>query len=286
MNKKRSFFGKRSIKTIFGTWTGRKWKKKMNIFLSMMIFIMGTFFGSFFTLAVYRIPLKKDITHEHSFCPNCGHKLGTLDLIPIFSYLFLRGKCRYCGEKVRIRYLLLEVLSGIVFLLAYLSFHIQNSSLESEKLISFIAFVFVYVTIVLVAGIDQERHKINSSILRFGMICQIVYIVYLYMIGMTSVYRYIIYLALFVLLEVIHKTKAKENYGVEILLLLVYIGFVLEKQIGLLVILLGSFVISLGIHLVAKKKYPKITQIPMGFTIGISTIVYIIVQNFIKFYIV
>lgn len=82
----------------------------MNLFLDSMIFIMGTFFGSFFTLAVYRIPLKKDITHEHSFCPNCNHKLGVLDLIPVFSYLFLQGKCRYCGEKVRIRYLLLEVL--------------------------------------------------------------------------------------------------------------------------------------------------------------------------------
>ena len=66
----------------------------MNIVLYTLIFIIGTLFGSFFTLAVYRIPLGKDITHERSFCPNCNHKLQFLDLIPILSYIFLGGKCR------------------------------------------------------------------------------------------------------------------------------------------------------------------------------------------------
>ena len=59
----------------------------MNTFFCIMIFIMGTFFGSFFTLAVYRLPLKKDITHERSFCPKCNHRLEALDMIPIFSYI-------------------------------------------------------------------------------------------------------------------------------------------------------------------------------------------------------
>ena len=53
----------------------------MDIFFYIIIFIIGTVFGSFFTLAVYRIPLKKDITHERSFCPNCNHKLGFWDMI-------------------------------------------------------------------------------------------------------------------------------------------------------------------------------------------------------------
>ena len=88
----------------------------MEIFLYVIIFITGTFFGSFCTLAVYRIPRGEDIIYKHSYCPNCNHKLGILDLFPIFSYVFLRGKCRYCGQNIRIRYLMLEVLSGIVFL--------------------------------------------------------------------------------------------------------------------------------------------------------------------------
>ena len=60
----------------------------------ILIFIIGTLFGSFSTLAVYRLPLHKDITHERSFCPKCNHKLSFWDMIPILSYILLGGKCR------------------------------------------------------------------------------------------------------------------------------------------------------------------------------------------------
>ena len=71
----------------------------MEIFFYIIIFMIGITFGSFYTLAVYRIPKGQDITHTHSYCPNCNHKLNIFDLIPIFSYIFLGGKCRYCKQK-------------------------------------------------------------------------------------------------------------------------------------------------------------------------------------------
>ena len=61
----------------------------MDFVIYFYIFLMGITFGSFFTLAVYRIPLGQDITHNRSYCPNCNHKLSNLDLIPLFSYIFL-----------------------------------------------------------------------------------------------------------------------------------------------------------------------------------------------------
>ena len=75
----------------------------IQIIIAISTFIIGATLGSFYTLAVYRIPLNKDITHERSFCPNCNHRLEFLDLIPILSYIFLGGKCRYCHEKIRPR---------------------------------------------------------------------------------------------------------------------------------------------------------------------------------------
>ena len=66
----------------------------MEAILYTLIFIIGALFGSFYTLAVHRIPKKQDIIYTHSYCPNCDHKLGLLDLFPIFSYIFLGGKCR------------------------------------------------------------------------------------------------------------------------------------------------------------------------------------------------
>lgn len=259
----------------------------MDIFLNAIIFIMGTFFGSFFTLAVYRIPLKKDITHERSFCPNCNHKLGALDLIPIFSYLFLKGKCRYCGEKVRIRYLVLEILSGLVFLLAYQSLHIQNIFWEANKGIDFIAFVFIYVTLVIIAGIDKEYRKINASVLLFGGICQTIYMLYLYIIEDASMYRYIIYFGIFVILFYVNHSlhKKKESYLFQIVLLLAYVVFAMDWKLILPIILL-SFGVNLSLHCLNKAKYASIQNMPSGFCICFSTIVCKIMANFIEFYLI
>ena len=74
----------------------------LNIFFYIILFAMGITFGSFYTLALYRIPKRQDITHTHSYCPNCNHKLGFLDLIPVFSYIFLGAKCKYCKNKTKI----------------------------------------------------------------------------------------------------------------------------------------------------------------------------------------
>ena len=144
-----------------------------------MIFIIGTVFGSFFTLAVYRIPLKKDITHERSFCPTCNHKLGFWDMIPIFSYIFAQGKCRYCGEKIRIRYLILEVLSGTVFLIEYFALNMHFPMLQIDKIAYFVSFVFLYVTMAIIAGIDKEHRKVHIGLILFGFIMQGLYILYL-----------------------------------------------------------------------------------------------------------
>ena len=83
----------------------------METLILVLIFIMGTLFGSFYTLATYRIPRHQDITHTRSYCPKCDHKLGFIDMFPIFSYIFLGGKCRYCKNKISPRYLILEILS-------------------------------------------------------------------------------------------------------------------------------------------------------------------------------
>jgi len=120
----------------------------MNLFLYLLLFIIGALFGSFYTLAVYRIPKRQDIIHTHSYCPNCNHKLGFLDLIPIISYLFLKGKCRYCKEKIRPRYLILEMLSGMLFvLIAFLiKFNIENLN---TIMIAQYCFLILYVTFII-----------------------------------------------------------------------------------------------------------------------------------------
>ncbi len=90
--------------------------------IALFIFILGTIIGSFLNVLIYRIPLKLDFVKGHSFCPHCHHDLKALDLFPVFSYLFLGGKCRYCKVKISPRYPLIELLTGVLFTLTYLRF--------------------------------------------------------------------------------------------------------------------------------------------------------------------
>ena len=142
----------------------------MEAILYTLIFIIGALFGSFYTLAVHRIPKKQDIIYTHSYCPNCDHKLGLLDLFPIFSYIFLGGKCRYCKEKIRPRYLILEILSGTLFItIAYaMKLSIYNLSLEIFAQLIFTALYLTF--IILMCGIDKENRKIEKSVNIYGIV--------------------------------------------------------------------------------------------------------------------
>ena len=171
---------------------------------------MGITFGSFYTLAVYRIPKKQDITHTHSYCPNCNHKLGILDLIPVFSYIFLGAKCRYCGQKIRPRYFILETFSGVMFIIfAYL---LKMSVYDMNKIVIFeYCFLILYFTfIVLMAGIDKEKKNINKSVLVYGIVISMLYMIYLYIIENTSIDRYVIYLLISILFLWLAKNIKKE----------------------------------------------------------------------------
>lgn len=125
----------------------------------ILIFLIGIFFGSFSTLAIYRIPLKKNITHERSFCPSCGHKLNALDLIPLFSYIFLRGKCRYCGKKIGIRYFLIELFFGIVSLLIFFVLFRVRGILDYIVLIEFLGCMIVFEILFLFIGIKIKKER-------------------------------------------------------------------------------------------------------------------------------
>ena len=197
----------------------------MNIFLYIIIFIMGTLFGSFYTLAVYRIPKKIDIIKTHSFCHNCNHKLGFFELIPVWSYLLLGGKCKNCKQKIRPRYFILEFLSGLSFVLIAYCLKIDAYNLRWQAIAKF-AFIALYlVAIFIIAGIDKEYRKIERNVLYYGLMVSCCYIIYLCIMGQTSIHRYVMYLVTLIILLIIDSEtqiqKAKTSYLLEILMLIV-----------------------------------------------------------------
>lgn len=85
-----------------------------------LFFIFGLLIGSFLNVCIYRFPRGESVVGPPSHCPQCDQRLRAMDLVPIFSYLWQKGKCRYCGVKISPRYLLVEGLTGILFVLTFL----------------------------------------------------------------------------------------------------------------------------------------------------------------------
>ena len=117
----------------------------LNIFIVILLgLILGSFLGAF----TYRFPKKIPFVKGRSFCPKCKKQIIWFDNIPLFSFLFLKGKCRHCKKKISFRYPLIEVISSIFFLLIYFNYQ--------ADLFKVILFLFFYLLIASVLIIDLE----------------------------------------------------------------------------------------------------------------------------------
>jgi leader peptidase (prepilin peptidase)/N-methyltransferase len=86
----------------------------------LFMFLLGLIIGSFLNVVIYRLPKEESIIYPASHCTDCGHQLSALELIPVFSYIFLRGKCKDCRGKISIRYPIIELFTGIIFIINYI----------------------------------------------------------------------------------------------------------------------------------------------------------------------
>ena len=90
------------------------------LILTPLIFIYGIVIGSFLNVCIYRIPLGEDIVKPHSHCMTCGYQLKWYDLVPLFSYLILKGTCRKCNTKIPAQYPIVEAANGILYVIVFL----------------------------------------------------------------------------------------------------------------------------------------------------------------------
>ncbi|MBP2620315.1 prepilin peptidase [Streptococcus panodentis] len=94
--------------------------------IASLVFILGVVFGSFFNVVIYRVPLEKSIAKGRSMCPSCGHELTAAELIPIVSIIIQGFKCKNCKQPISPRYLIVELLTGLLWLASYLIFQDQG----------------------------------------------------------------------------------------------------------------------------------------------------------------
>ncbi len=112
----------------------------------ILIFVFGAIIGSFLNVVIYRLP-KEGMTlwnPPYSFCPNCGGKIRWFDNIPILSYILLKGKCRYCGWKIPVRYFIVETTNALGYLLNSFVFEDPFKMISSCLILSsLIAITFI-----------------------------------------------------------------------------------------------------------------------------------------------
>ncbi|KXZ40794.1 type 4 prepilin peptidase 1 Aspartic peptidase. MEROPS family A24A [Alkalithermobacter thermoalcaliphilus JW-YL-7 = DSM 7308] len=133
-----------------------------------LIFIFGILIGSFLNVCIYRIPKGKSIIYPSSSCTICNNKLKFFDLIPIISYIFLKGKCRYCENKISIKYPLIELTNGIIYLILFLKFGLSILTIK---------YFIISSILIVITFIDYEYTIIPDELIIFGFIS--VFIIYL-----------------------------------------------------------------------------------------------------------
>ena len=134
----------------------------------VLISVLGLVIGSFLNVCIYRIPREESIAFPPSHCANCEHKLMAIDLIPVFSYIFLTGRCRYCKEKISARYPLIETLNALLYIIIYLKFGLVLVTLKYCILASIL---------IVIGMIDYDTQYVFTGTTIFGVIMGIVFIV-------------------------------------------------------------------------------------------------------------
>ena len=242
----------------------------MYIYLSIVFFVIGTIFGSFYNVVGYRVPKGESLLYPSSHCTKCGHLLKPFELIPIFSFLFLGGKCYNCKKKISWFYPIFEFFSGLLFMLSYMVFGLSFECLLSILFISMLLIIIIS---------DYQTMVIPDSILVvFTILILIVEFLMggLLRIGMCTlngIGSFIFMLLLKLFGDFLFK---KDSMGGGDIKLLGVFGIVLGFYMSIVSVFLAA-IIGLPISLIILKKN-RSHEIPFGPFLSISAILLFLFQ--------
>jgi leader peptidase (prepilin peptidase)/N-methyltransferase len=152
----------------------------MEIIFFIIIFLFGTFIGSFLGVVIDRLPRDESIVKGRSHCDHCKKSLTTLDLIPLFSFIFLQGRCRYCKAKLSLFYPLIEIVTGVLFVLAVLLIGDSSALLAGfEGQVSMLYYLFLVSVLIVIFFIDLKHGIIPFSVIVPAIILSFFYLLFI-----------------------------------------------------------------------------------------------------------
>ncbi|MGD8524208.1 MAG: prepilin peptidase [Desulfobacterales bacterium] len=239
--------------------------------VEVFAFIFGLCIGSFLNVCIYRLPASQSITRPRSHCPNCNELIRFYDNIPVLSYLVLRGRCRFCKERISFRYPVVEILTGLFALVTFLKYGITLEAL--------IYYVFVSALIV-ITFIDIDHQIIPDIITLPGI--PLFFLASFALPGITYIDSIIGVFAgggsLFLVAWIYHLVTKKEGMGGGDIKLLAMIGALIGWQGVLFTIFVASAVGTIsGILVMLKARKSMKLAIPFGPFLAIGGIAYIFI---------
>lgn len=141
------------------------------VFYLVAFFIFGCAVGSFLNVVVYRTIQSEGIIFGRSYCDFCRRRLSTLDLVPILSFVGLRGRCRYCRRKLSWQYPIVETLTGLLFLA---TFYYQVVG-KDFSIVNLVFYLFVVCTLIVVAVVDLKYSLIPTTFVFFASLVTLFY---------------------------------------------------------------------------------------------------------------
>ncbi len=234
----------------------------------LTLLILGLSIGSFLNVVITRLDKKKGILLGKSECPNCGHRLRWYDLIPVFSFVMLRGKCRYCKRSISRLYPTVEILTAISFA-AYLIFRGlggPGTVVDLLMISGLIAILFL----------DLRELVIPDKI-----VFPLIILAFVFFLSSAEILtRLITALILGLVFAIMYLGSHGRWMGLGDAKLVFLIGLTLSYPLGALAVLLSVWTGALvGITLVAAKKATLKTALPLGTFLAAISIIFIIFQN-------
>lgn len=245
----------------------------MDIYFTILSFIVGVMFGSFYNVCIYRIPEKLSVANPPSHCYNCNTRLKPIDLVPILSWTLLKGKCRYCGQEISSRYSLTELLTGILFAIVYINF---GYSFES------VYYMFLVSLLVIITFIDLDHYIIPDGLIIIGSVVSVIVNLFGYGVGVKNgVLGAIVcgggVLVVVTLIEFLVKNEVMGGGDIKLFAML---GLFLGVKLGLITVLLSVYVGAIyGIVTIVYSKLRKMeykSMIPYGPFISVAAFIALI----------
>lgn len=220
-------------------------------FTILMIFGLGTIFGSFLNVVALRYIDQKSFIDGRSQCPSCYKTISFFELIPVFSFLFLKGKCSQCHQKIGWRYLLVELLTGLLFVFAFI---------EIGMSIQLLVYLPFFSTLIILSLIDLDIMEIPD------WAHVVIFLIALFAIFLDNTFLFERMFGLFVvsvpLAIITHITK---GFGFGDVKLMAVSGLLLGVNAVIVAFFISLFLGSLvAIFLLIKKVANKKTAIPFG----------------------